>query len=79
VLARTVECIDGSVEVDLVCEPVFDYGRVAADWSLEDGRDLADASGAGVRIRLQTDMALGVEGNRVRARHTLTWETRSTA
>ena len=26
-LVRTVECIDGSVELELVCEPVFDYGR----------------------------------------------------
>ncbi len=72
VLVRTVECIDGDVEVDLVCEPVFDYGRVAADWSLGDDRHVADASGAGLTIRLQTDMALGVEGNRVRGRHTLT-------
>ena len=29
VLVRTVRCIDGDVEVELVCEPVFDYGRVA--------------------------------------------------
>jgi GH15 family glucan-1,4-alpha-glucosidase len=71
VLVRSVECIEGSVEVDLVCEPVFDYGRVAADWSLQDDRHVADASGAGVAIRVQTDMALGVEGGRVRARHTL--------
>jgi hypothetical protein len=26
-LIRTVECIDGDVEVELVCEPAFDYGR----------------------------------------------------
>jgi alpha,alpha-trehalase len=71
-LVRTVTCIDGSVEVELVCEPVFDYGRVAADWALVDeDRHLADASGAGVTIRLATDMALGVEAGRVRARHKL--------
>src|SRR3954462_990857 len=34
-------------------------------------RHAADASGAGVTIRLQTDMALGIEADRVRARHTL--------
>ena len=28
-LIRTVECLDGRVEVELVCEPVFDYGRDA--------------------------------------------------
>src|SRR5215471_17598487 len=33
-LVRTVECIDGEVEVDLVCEPAFDYGRVPGEWTL---------------------------------------------
>jgi GH15 family glucan-1,4-alpha-glucosidase len=71
-LVRTVTCIDGSVEVELVCEPVFDYGRVSADWTLVgDDRHVADASGAGVTIRLATDMALGIETGRVRARHNL--------
>ncbi len=72
VLVRTVLCLSGNVEVELVCEPVFDYGRTPAAWSLVDGGDhTADASGAGQTIRLQTDMAIGVEGERVRARHTL--------
>jgi alpha,alpha-trehalase len=71
-LVRTVECIGGSVEVELVCEPVFDYGRTPAEWALQgEDRHVADASGAGQTIRLATDMALGVEGGRVRARHTL--------
>ena len=72
VLVRTVECIAGQVDVELVCEPVFDYGRAQAEWTLVDGsRQTADASGADVTIRLQTDMALGIERGRVRARHTL--------
>jgi alpha,alpha-trehalase len=71
-LVRTVECLEGSVEVELICEPVFDYGRLPATWALVDGsRQTADASGADVTIRLQTDMALGIEGDRVRARHVL--------
>ena len=71
-LVRTAECIDGMVEIDLVCEPAFDYGRTPAEWSLVgDDRHAADASGAGQTIRLQTDMALGLEGNRARARHML--------
>ena len=37
-LVRTIECIEGSVEMELVCEPVFDYGRTAAEWTLHDGR-----------------------------------------
>src|SRR5881394_3988106 len=72
ILVRTVECIDGTVEVELVCEPIFDYGRTPAEWSLVDGgRHAADASGAGVTIRLATDMALGIEGDRIRGRHQL--------
>ena len=71
-LVRTVECIDGQVEIELVCEPVFDYGRTAATWTLvDDDRHAADATGAGQTVRLQTDMALGIEGGRVRARHVL--------
>jgi GH15 family glucan-1,4-alpha-glucosidase len=71
-LVRTVRCLDGRVEIELVCEPVFDYGRTPAEWVLVEGsRHTADASGAGQTIRLQTDLALGIEGNRVRARHVL--------
>jgi alpha,alpha-trehalase len=71
-LVRTVECIGGTVDVDLVCEPIFDYGSMAAEWKLVGSdRHIADANGAGQTIRLRTDMALGIEGDRVRARHTL--------
>ena len=71
-LVRTVECTEGSVEVELICEPVFDYGRTAAEWTLVDGaRHQADATAAGMTIRLVSDLALGIEGNRVRGRHVL--------
>jgi alpha,alpha-trehalase len=71
-LVRTVECLDGSVEVELVCEPAFDYGRAPAEWTLVgDDRHAAEADGAGQKLRLQTDLALGIEQNRVRGRHVL--------
>src|SRR4051794_221608 len=71
-LVRTVRCLEGTVEVELVCEPAFDYGRTPAGWTLVgDSRHVADATGAGQTMRLQTDLALGVEGNRIRARHVL--------
>ena len=50
---------------------MFDYGRVPADWSLGDDRHVADATGAGVTLRLTTDLLLGIEGDRVRARRRL--------
>jgi GH15 family glucan-1,4-alpha-glucosidase len=71
-LVRTAECLEGSVEFELVCEPVFDYGRIPAEWELV-GEELhtADARGADQVIRLSPDLAVGIEGNRVRARHIL--------
>ena len=71
-LVRTVKCLEGEVEVELICEPAFDYGRTPAEWTLvQNSRHTADATGAGLTIRLQTDLELGIEANRVRARHTL--------
>jgi GH15 family glucan-1,4-alpha-glucosidase len=71
VMVRTAICVEGSVEIDLVCEPAFDYGRVPAEWTLSDDRHHAEASGAGQTLRLQTDMLIGLEGGRARARHVL--------
>ena len=64
-LVRTVECLDGNVEVELVCEPAFDYGRTPAEWALRgDDRHSADATGAGQKVRLDTDLDLGIEESR---------------
>src|SRR4051794_22751233 len=35
-LVRTAVCLAGEVEVELVCEPSFDYGRAPATWTLVD-------------------------------------------
>ncbi len=70
-LVRVAICLDGEVEMELTCEPVFDYGRVPGQWSLTEEGHRADASGEEVTIRLQTDMAVGAEGDWVRARHVL--------
>ena len=71
-LVRTVECLEGNVEVELVCEPAFDYGREPATWTLlDDDRHSAEATGADQSFRLHTDLALGIEENRIRARHVL--------
>ena len=56
VLVRTATCIGGTVEIDLVCEPAFDYGRVAAEWTLSSDEHRAEAIGADQTLRLQTDM-----------------------
>jgi alpha,alpha-trehalase len=115
VLVRVAMCLEGEVEMELTCEPVFDYGRIPATWEVAEDGHTADAStrgaggagargegGAGTRgaggadargegtrgeggadarrvatgdaeqtIRLRTDMAVGIEGDWVRARHVL--------
>lgn len=72
VLLRTVECIDGHVEVEVVCTPVFGYGRAPATWQFVNGdRHQADAVGDGQTVRLRSDLALGIEGDRVRGRRLL--------
>ena len=63
-LVRTARCIDGKVEIDLVCEPAFDYGRVPGEWTLDADRHRAVAAGDGQSLELQTDMLLGIEGGR---------------
>ena len=78
-LIRVVECVQGQVELEVVCEPMFDYAREPGVWELT-----ADEHGgvAHVRgphgpdaqeqeVRLASDLRLGVESSRVRARHTL--------
>jgi GH15 family glucan-1,4-alpha-glucosidase len=73
-LVRTVTCIHGQVNVELLCEPMFDYGRVPATWTPVEGDPRArDASGATdkQRMRLISDLNLGIEGGCVRARHRL--------
>ena len=72
-LVRTVQCIDGQVEIELACEPVFDYGRTSVQWTLLDGDNrVADAAAGDLKLRLQSSMHLGIEGGSVRGRHLLT-------
>jgi GH15 family glucan-1,4-alpha-glucosidase len=74
VLLRLVECVQGSAEIKLECEPAFDYGGLAADWEYTGtgyGEAVARSEGMDLRLRLVTDLRLGFEGPRARARTTL--------
>jgi GH15 family glucan-1,4-alpha-glucosidase len=71
VLLRLVRCVNGEVQVSLECEPMFDYGRLAAHWSYTDRgyhQGLATADGVDLTLRLTTDLRLGFEGPRATAR-----------
>jgi GH15 family glucan-1,4-alpha-glucosidase len=71
-LIRMVECTQGSVQVEAICEPMFDYGANPAGWVLcNEDWTAAEASCEDVRVRIVSDFRLGIEGNRVRARHTM--------
>ena len=71
VLVRTAKCIGGMIEIDLVCEPAFEYGRVPGEWTVSADCHRAEATGADQALRLHTDMLLGIEAGRARARHVL--------
>jgi GH15 family glucan-1,4-alpha-glucosidase len=74
-LVRMVQCIQGQVQVELVCEPMLDYGATPAKWSVadtgEEGGYALDASDGVTAFRLFSDMRMGIEGNRVHGRHTM--------
>ncbi|MBI5105014.1 MAG: glycoside hydrolase family 15 protein [Solirubrobacterales bacterium] len=72
VLVRTITCIHGQAQIELLCEPMFDYGRVPATWSPVTGDPYAlDATDTTSTLRLMSDLHMGVEGGLVRARHRL--------
>jgi alpha,alpha-trehalase len=73
-LVRTVKCVQGAVEIHLECEPMFDYGGLFATWSYTGGgyrEAVATCDGMNINLFLTTDLRIGVEGPRARARTTL--------
>ncbi|HMD51529.1 MAG TPA: glycoside hydrolase family 15 protein [Solirubrobacteraceae bacterium] len=75
-LVRMVECLQGEVQVEIVCEPMLDYGATAANWTVvqTDEASVCTADAAADQItafRLFSDIRLGVEGNRTHGRHTI--------
>jgi GH15 family glucan-1,4-alpha-glucosidase len=74
-LVRVIECVQGMVQVDVVAEPMLDYGSTPARWSVvQDGADgvcAMDATDDVTACRLFSDIRLGIEGNRAHGRHTM--------
>ena len=74
VFLRTVKCVHGQMELHLDCEPAFDYALRNASWEYAgEGYNEAEATAEGIdlKLRLSSDMRLGFEGPRARARTTL--------
>jgi alpha,alpha-trehalase len=74
-VVRMIQCIQGEVQVEIVCEPMLDYGATPAKWSVadtgEEGGYALDASDGVTAFRLFSDTRMGIEGNRVHGRHTM--------
>ena len=71
VLLRTVRCVNGEVQVELDCEPMFGYGRRPSSWDYSDRRyhqGVARAGDGDLELRLTTDLRIGFEGGRATAR-----------
>jgi alpha,alpha-trehalase len=73
VLIRTVECVQGEVDVEMVCQPAFDYGVTRVDWQRcgDSGTD-AEVTHDGMKLILTGDLPLGVDLSDARARHRMT-------
>ena len=74
VLTRSVKCVNGSVDLLLDCEPVFDYGRKSAAWRYVGsgyGEAVAGTEDGDAELRLNTDLRVGFEGRMAQARTTL--------
>ena len=74
VLVRTARCAQGIVELQVECEPSFQYGVVTPEWSYTgDTYHEARATGreAKVDLVLNTDLRIGFEGPRAAARTAL--------
>src|SRR5436190_19229292 len=71
VLVRIVRCVNGEVQLNLDCEPVFDYGRARGTWTYtSDGytQGVCRAPGGDVELTLTASSNLGFEGPRALAR-----------
>ena len=71
-LLRSAECIQGEVDLEIVCDLLFDYGESVPQWSLEgDGPWTATAPHSDLTVRLVSDTELTIEGDTVSAQPSL--------
>ena len=74
ILLRTMRCVNGMVQVQMECDPIYDYGRAPAAWEYT-GRAYEECSatfeGHDLKLQLHSDLRLGIEGSTVRSRTTM--------
>lgn len=70
-LIRLIHCQQGSADLKMVCEPVFDYGRSPATWEYTEGgysQARATAGDSDITLAVRTDLRIGFEGRQACAR-----------
>ncbi|KAA0023165.1 glycoside hydrolase family 15 protein [Antrihabitans cavernicola] len=75
VLLRTVKCVSGTVELEVNCEPAFDYFRQTAKWEYSGtvyeeatATCAGSADGSQPTLKLTSNLRLGLEGREAQAR-----------
>jgi alpha,alpha-trehalase len=78
ILLRTVRCVSGTVDLVMNCQPAFDYHRISASWeysAADYGEAIAKPNrdpDAHPKLKLTTNLRIGLEGREPRARTRLT-------
>ncbi len=71
ILLRTVRCVNGTVQLILDCEPVFDYGRERGHWTRASRgyyQAAVSSPSSDLKLTLTSDIRIGLEGPSARAR-----------
>ena len=70
VLLRTMKCINGTVDLSVQCEPVFDYARRGGQWEYPgpDYIEVTSTADGQPMLRLTGSLRLGIEGRIAMAR-----------
>ncbi len=70
VLLRTIKCVYGNVDLQMSCEPVFDYARKGAKWSYPkpDYSEVVATAKGQPTLKLSSSLRIGLEGRAAMAR-----------
>jgi len=70
VLLRTIKCVYGNVDLQMSCEPVFDYARKAAKWTYpkSDYSEVIASAKGQPTLKLSSSLRIGLEGRTALAR-----------
>ena len=70
VLLRTIKCVYGNVDLQMTCEPVFDYARKGAKWTYprKDYSEVVATAKGQPTLRLTSSLRIGLEGRTALAR-----------